>query len=78
MVVFGWSGSVRGLWAEWEMFFQGGFLVQGGVAHVFIDGVYCHLSDVLRCLTEKKLTINMTVVSHCPWTQSYEMQDFVR
>ncbi len=43
------------------MFFQGGLLVQGGVAHVFIDRVYGHLSDVLRCLTEKKVIVNMTV-----------------
>lgn len=61
MVVFGRSGSIWGLGAEWQVFFQGGLLVQGGVAHVFIDRVYGHLSDVLRCLTEKKVIVNMTV-----------------
>lgn len=51
VVVFGGSGSVRGLWAEWDVFLQGGFLVQGGVAHVLVDGVNRHLGDVLRRLT---------------------------
>ena len=59
-VVFGRSGSVWGLGALRQVFFQGGLLVQGGVAHVFIDGVYGHLSDVLRCLTKEKFAVNMT------------------
>lgn len=50
MVAFGRSWPIYGLWAEWQVFFQGGLLVQGGVAHVFVDWVYGHLSDVLRCL----------------------------
>lgn len=50
VVVFGWSRSIGGLGAEWQVFLQGGLLVQRGVAHVFIDRVYGHLSNVLRCL----------------------------
>lgn len=36
------------------MFFQGGLLIQSGVAHVFINGVYCHLGNVLSSLEERR------------------------
>lgn len=52
-VVFGRSRSVRGLGAVRNVFLQRGLLVQSGVAHVFIDGVYGHLCDVLGRLTEE-------------------------
>lgn len=60
-VVFGRDGAIRGVGALWQVFFQSGLLVQRSVANVFVDGVYGHLSDVLRCLTEEKVTVNTAV-----------------
>lgn len=63
VVVLGCGGAVGGLGAERQVLLQGGLLVQGGVAHVFVDRVDGHLSDVLCCLTEETVTVNQPVSS---------------
>lgn len=49
-VVLGRHWSIRCLRAEGDMFLQGGFLVEGSVAHMLVYGVDGHFGNVLSSL----------------------------
>lgn len=65
--IFGRSGSIGGLGAEWEVLLQCGLLVQRGVAHMFINRVDGHLCNVLRSLEESVTwNISFSIVLRIP------------
>lgn len=55
------AGGVGLVRAALHLVFQGVLLVQGGVAHVLVDGVDGHLSDVLRGLKKRRTDVRVTV-----------------